>query len=299
MKYTKPPLSYEEQADQLLHRGLVAEREQLIATLKSVNYYRLSGYWYLYRNPNHTFKPGTKLSQIWNLYTFDRQLRLLVLDAIERVEIHVRSQLAYHLAQNTGPFGYLEEKNLPNINSDEHRELLSTLRQEYHKSKESFVTHFKEKYGNEHDLLPIWMVTEIMTLGSVLTLFRGVRTDIKKSMGKSFNIDEGVLKSWLRSLNASRNICAHHGRLWNRELGYKPKIPKKDPRWHRPVAVFNNRIFVILTILKYLLNYIAPQSKWSLRLENLLQSYPDIPRGPMGFSDNWQECPIWQGVPKE
>ena len=91
--YTKPPLTYIEQANLLLSRGLIADKNDLIKKLKAVSYYRLSGYWHPFRNPNDTFKPGTTLEEIWKRYTFDRQLRLLVIDAIERVEVSERKDL--------------------------------------------------------------------------------------------------------------------------------------------------------------------------------------------------------------
>ena len=81
MRYTKPPLTFEQQADQLLTRGLVTEREILIARLSEVNYYRLSGYWYPFRKPDaDAFEPDTTLDLIWDRYVFDRQLRVLVMD---------------------------------------------------------------------------------------------------------------------------------------------------------------------------------------------------------------------------
>lgn len=90
-----------------------------------------------------------------------------------------------------------------------------------------------------------------------------------------------------------RNICAHHGRLWNRELGYKPMIPARDMSWHDPVRVENNRIFGVLAILKYLLSDIAPNSQWTTRLRELLAEYPEIPLAQMGFPGDWLLCPIW------
>jgi abortive infection bacteriophage resistance protein len=44
MEYAKKPTTFEEQADKLLSRGLVADREELLQRLKAVSYYRLSGY---------------------------------------------------------------------------------------------------------------------------------------------------------------------------------------------------------------------------------------------------------------
>ena len=96
MKYAKPPLTLEQQADQLLPRGMVGDRDVMIARLRSVSYYRLSGYWFPFRNADDSFKPGTSFEAVWNRYVFDRRLRLLVMDAIERIEVAVRSQLAHH-----------------------------------------------------------------------------------------------------------------------------------------------------------------------------------------------------------
>ena len=119
MEYQKPWLSYEQQADRLEERGLAFDRADLVAHLADVGYYRLSGYWYIYKqNPgsdDESFAPGTSFEKVWDLYTFDRQLRLITLDAIERVEVYMRTQLAYRLAETAGPFGYLDRSTLPNM----------------------------------------------------------------------------------------------------------------------------------------------------------------------------------------
>ncbi len=83
MKYTKPALSFPQQADLLIGRGLVADRAELIQRLSSVSYYRLSAYWYTFRilgDPDDKLIAGTTLATVWKRYVFDRQLRLLVSD---------------------------------------------------------------------------------------------------------------------------------------------------------------------------------------------------------------------------
>ena len=297
MRYEKPPLTFSQQADLLIDRGLIADKATLIERLKAVSYYRLSGYWHPFRNTDNSFKTGTTLEKIWKRYTFDRQLRLFVIDAIERAEISIRTSLIYHLSHAHGPFAYTEHTCLPNITSETHDDFLKKITNETEHSQEVFVIHFKDKYGDYHSRLPLWMVSEVMTFGMLLTLFRGVATSIKQTIAGEYKISDRVLESWLRALNGVRNICAHHGRLWNRELGYKPMIPKrnKHPEWHEPVDISNNRVFAILTILKYFMNLIAPQSKWTERFEHLLIEYPEIPLLPMGFPTNWRECSIWKG----
>ena len=108
MKYTKSPLTLEQQADLLLSRGMLGDRALMIDRLAVVNYYRLSGYWHPFRKQgDDAFRPGTTFEAVWDRYVFDRHLRLLVMDAIERIEVAVRTQLAYSLAHRQGdPFAY-------------------------------------------------------------------------------------------------------------------------------------------------------------------------------------------------
>ena len=289
----KPALTYEQQATQLMNRGLVCEADELIARLKSVSYFRLSGYWLPFRQDDDSFVEGTTLAAIWRRYTFDRHLRLLVLDAIERVEVCVRTELVYQLAHRQGPFGYRVAANLPGLKPDEHIEFIEQLTGEYSRSRERFIEHFKQTYGNVHTLPPYWMITELMAFGTLQRLYRGSPNNVKRIIAERFDVSSVVMESWLGTLSTIRNICAHHGRLWNRELGHKPKIPQKDPRWHDPVEVLGNRVFGVLTILRYLLDDVAPQSQWSIRLSELHQHYPDVPRGQMGYPDDWPDCRIW------
>lgn len=145
MKYSKPPLSYDALADLLIQRGLVSDKKILVNRLKSVSYYRLSGYWYHFRNPDDTFKPGTSFDKVWSRYTFDRRLRLLVLDAIERIEISLRTSLSHEFSHFYGAFGYLEPKNLPNLSGKEHSDFMQKIVDEASRSTEAFVKHFKTK----------------------------------------------------------------------------------------------------------------------------------------------------------
>lgn len=294
MEYTKPALTHEQQADQLIDRGMECDRDELIRCLKSVSYYRLSGYWFPFRNEDSSFKEGTTLTKVWRRYAFDRRLRLLVLDAIERVEICVRSELVYRLAHEQGAFGYLDKANMPGLGADEYATFIKRLTDEYEGSHEQFIDHFRATYADSHSLPPYWMITELMAFGSLLRLFRGSPQSVKREIADRFGVNAKVMESWLKTLNIIRNICAHHGRLWNRELGFKPMVPNKDAKWHEPVAVTNNRIFGVLTILKCMLDDVAPQSGWTDRLLTLLDDYSDLPRDRMGFPDDWRECPIWK-----
>lgn len=296
MKYAKPPLSLEQQADQLLRRGMDGDRDLMIARLQSVSYYRLSGYWHPFRNTDDSFKLGTSFDTVWNRYVFDRRLRLLVMDAIERIEVAVRSQLAHHHSLHYGPFAYVTDPGtLPKLTAAERQAFLAHIKEETNRSHETFAKHFRKKYGDFHCHLPVWMASEVMAFGSVLSFFKGAHRKEKRPVADAFGLPDAVFGSWLLTLNMVRNICAHHSRLWNRELGVKPMIPLAAdyPDWHKPVCIRNNRVFAVLTMCRWCLHRIAPQSRWADRLRGLLRASPEIPLDAMGIPANWEACPIW------
>ncbi len=296
MKYSKPPLSFQQQADLLLARGMQGDRATMMSRLAVVNYYRLSGYWHPFRNPGEdTFRPNTTFEAVWQRYAFDRHLRLLVMDAVERIEVAVRTRLSYSLAHQSGdPFAYATDPAaMPGLSADNRLRFLEALNEQAAHSKETFADHFRKKYGDQHAYMPVWMAAEVMTFGNMLTLFRGVHPDIRREVAAVFGVHDVVLGSWLLALNTVRNICAHHGRLWNRVLGTKPMIPRKVQAWHTPVPIIGDRIFAVLTICKYCLDRIAPQSRWPDRWRELLAAYPYVPRGSMGIPSKWELCPIW------
>ncbi len=270
MNYTKPALTFEQQADQLISRGMSGDRSLIISRLTSVNYYRLSAYWVPFRNPGtEMFANGTSIESVWDRYVFDRRLRLLTMDAIERIEIAVRTHLAYEHAHNHGAFGYATDPaSLPKLVGNERAEFLRHVCGESARSRERFVAHFRGKYGANHAYLPVWTATEIMAFGTILSFFRGASHRVKKNVASVFGVPQKVFDSWLLTMNVIRNICAHHARLRNRELGVKPLIPFRGdyPDWHTPFTLQNNRVFAILTICRHCVRQVAPQSSWDARV---------------------------------
>lgn len=233
------------------------------------------------------------------IYIFDRQLRIITLDAIERFEISFKTNLAYYFAHEYGAFGYLSKDNLPKMDALNYKKFLSKVSTETRRSKnkEMFVEHFFEKY-NEHQNLPVWMLIEIISFGSVLNFYKGIEPTLKRKIADRYKIPYKVLTSWLTAINGVRNFCAHHSRLWNRTLSYKPVLLRinKHPEWHE-VYIDNSRFFSILTILKYLMKCIAPQSGWEFRLKDLLLSEKyDVPLYQMGVPDDWRESKLWKDI---
>jgi len=299
MKYEKPPLSFEQQAELLFSRGLLADREQLIRRLRATSYFRLSGYLYPYRVPeSDLFQPGTTLDHIWKLYSFDQRLRTLLLDVIEAIEVYVRTQLAYQFAHDFGPFAYNIPANLPNLDRGPFTHWQTKLESQVQRSLESreeFLVHFFDTYGDEHTRPPIWTLVELIDFGTTLTFFRGVNDDIKKRIAAELGFPDAVVWSWLLTLNTIRNRCAHHSRLWNWELGNPVRVPKarKYPDWHQPFLK-NDRIGIVLTICRQLLNRISPSNHWSSRVFHLFEEFPDQPVEQMGLPVDWKDHPLWK-----
>lgn len=296
MKYAKTAMTFDQQADLLISRRMLGDRAKMIDRLSSVNYYRLSGYWYPFKLAGtNNFAPGTSFEMIWDRYVFDRQLRLLVMDAIERIEVYVRARLSNALAlADSDPFAYINNPALfagsaRKVRSDH----IAKLIRDYGSNRIEFVKHFCDKYGDSHPALPIWMAVETMTFGTMRELFGLSTPAVKKSVIAPFGVHETVMGSWLETLNIVRNMAAHHGRLWNRTMGLRPKIPAKDAQWHSPVEITNDRMFGVLSICRYCLRRIAPQSRWQQRLETLFAANPNIPIDRLGFPSNWKLSPIW------
>lgn len=130
--YAKPALTHQEMVDQLLRRGLdVPERERALRYLQHIGYYRLSPYMIPYqsRDGSHRFQAGATFDDVLSLYVFDRKLRLLVLDAVERVEVAARAGLTDVMSAETGnPHWYLD----PSLFRDplNHRRLCDEVRRE-------------------------------------------------------------------------------------------------------------------------------------------------------------------------
>lgn len=303
-QYNKPALSFEDQLSLLEQRGmLISDRASALIKLKNIGYYRLSGYWYPFRFRDntlvtHNFVPNTSFESIISLYEFDRKLRSFVLDAIERIEVSVRTQVTYHMSHKYGAFAHADANNFhPKF---DHRTWLYNLQKETKRSKEEFIRHYRAKYSG-FPCLPIWMVTEVMSFGSLSYFYAGLNNnqklgvEDKKSIASYYNVHHKRLGDWLHMLTYIRNVCAHHSRLWNREFAIKPD-KSNDPNWQPPITPRNDRLFYILLILRFLLKQMNKGDHWANEITSLIQPIASNPnsRIAMGLPENWKDHPIWK-----
>jgi abortive infection bacteriophage resistance protein len=158
----------------------------------------------------------------------DKRLRLLILDVIERIEIALRVQITLELGK-LGSHAHRDRNALhPNFQrqaggslESHHQKWLRLHDDAFARSKEEFAKHFKFKYAGE--LPPIWIAAELWDFGAMSVLFSGMRKEGQLLIAQSSGVPTfQVMETWLRALNVTRNICAHHCRLWNKPNAVQP-----------------------------------------------------------------------------
>lgn len=191
--YRKPALAFRDQVTLLARRGLRVEDEEAAASmLERVSYYRLSAYWHPFKTGDAGFELGSTFEEAVRLYEFDRRVRLLVMDAIERFEVHLRTTLSYEIAHLGGPFSHEDPAAFqPKF---AHDKWVADLHKETVRAKEKFTDHFKCKYRG-FPVLPVWMATEVMSFGSLSMLFRGLRPPVRQGVARRFAMHDNVLES--------------------------------------------------------------------------------------------------------
>lgn len=298
MKYTKPPLPIARQIQILKDRGLIInDEERAYRYLSFISFYRLRAYTYPYQNntkPDHPFYPDISFDQILQTYLFDRKLRLLVFDAIERIEIALRTQIIYQYAISHGSHWY-ENRNLYRKKYYFDRDL-NLIDKELKRSNEVFIKHYKNTYS-EPARPPVWMTFETISMGLLSKIYENLQlSPEKKKIARMFGLGHPkVLESWMHSLSVIRNICAHHGRLWNREIPASMKFPKNpNGVWLKNNDFSKGKMYMALSSILFFLNTIIPNNHFKDKLNNLINTYPDIPLAKMGFPENWENEQLWK-----
>lgn len=316
MHYQKPWLSLEEQVQKLAGRGLdIGDTSQAMEEIYRVGYYRLTGYLHPFRQNIvetsddgttsitllNSYEPGTTLDQVIALVDYDRRLRLLMLDAVERIEISVRMRIGYTLGKRS-PFAHLDsvtfEENF--VRRYKHGAWVAKAQQSHQRSHELFVQHFDNTYDGQ---LPIWALTELLELGQLAVLYSGFQREIATELAHSYRVPSKTLfRSWLASINDVRNFSAHHARLFNRKLVHAPKRPQAGT-----IALLEHLrepgsskdgfgLYNVAAIMAYLLYNIEPDTTWPRQLMELVDQFPiaeHIGIESMGFPPHWKDLDLW------
>ncbi len=268
--------------------------------LRHVSYYRLSAYWLYFEYPKNAgglrFRSGTTFEDVTGLYDFDRNLRRIVMRGTEHVEVALRGSWAYQLAHSGGPHAYLNKSLYQN-----RREFGSSrkkLRDAVLRSAETYIAHYRTKYSSP-SLPPVWMVAEMMSFGQLSRWYSNLRDRaLRNRIAAPLGLPETVLVPLVRHVTDMRNICAHHGRLWNRGFLHPPKLAQKPNDLHAsldlrsfqaPAKLYNG-----LTTIAHVIRTVAPNSTWSADVGNLVSTNPTADLASMGFPSDWRTRPLWK-----
>lgn len=293
---------------------IVSDPQKAHDYLSKIGYYRLSAYWHPFRKTDDTvtpskpldeFKDETDFHTIVDLYVFDKKLRLLLMDLIERIEIALRSEVAIQMGPQS-PWAHRDATMLdksfssrisPGKSTTGHSTWVSRLDERAATSKEPFAVHFRNEYPGSP--MPIWMAVELLEFGALSHLLSGMRTgDVRPIAGHYAIPRPELLKSWVRALCGVRNICAHHGRLWNKPIFDEPKppFPTEIPALDHVSASSRQRVYGTIAVGRYLLKAINPGTQWHNRLKVLAANFPvskHISLSTAGFPPQWQQLPLW------
>jgi abortive infection bacteriophage resistance protein len=298
MNYSKPAVSISDQITKLKNRGLTFNNEtKAVSYLSNISYYRLRAYTYPFQDnldPDHPFIIPISFEEIISLYIFDRKFRLLVMDAIEKIEVSMRTQIIYQWAMIHGSHWHHDNSLFRDttkfINNNER------LKQEVSRSKEDFISHYTSKYTNPSEP-PCWMSLEVSSLGLLSVIFNNLKLGTeKRKVATYYGLnDVSILENWMHSFNGIRNICAHHGRLWNRRLTTHLKLPKRpNNQFIQSKTVLPYKVYGPLCCMKYILDIISPTHSFHKDLKKLLLEYPLAKPKEMGFPDFWEKEIFWQ-----
>ena len=327
--YAKPFLTVPEQIRRLRGRGMdCGDDAYAAAVLQRYGYYRLSGYWHLYRKrpappaPRFddegreirldTFVPGTGLAHVVSLYEFDHELRMRLSDILSTIETAFRFFIGHRLGRldafaHRHPWALgatrLEDPSEP---TSAYNEWLEEYDRHEKRARGDFVVHFRQQYGPH---LPIWVATEVMSFGVLSSLYGLMLQSDQEILAARFQVhtadgrgDRGALGNWLNDLRNVRNICAHYGRLWNRAFDVTIAAPGKAQRnADDPLAPLahegtNNRLYGVLLVMRHLMLSIVPERADVVDVADFIDEQSrtvGFSMEQLGFPGDWRSKPIW------
>ncbi|MBL1225830.1 Abi family protein [Enterococcus sp. BWR-S5] len=283
--YNKPATTYDEQIELLKKRNLVIEDENTAKKyLKSIGYFRLSGYWLTLCKSKDNFKNGASFNQIINIYDTDAELKKLLFGLLEDIEINYRTIISHAFAFHYSPVDHYNKQNF--VKEDWYDRWAATFEESVKraiKRNELFVKHYNQKYEK---IFPIWTALEMSSFGDLSKFYNNLKPDMKKIIAKeTIGFSSIYLENWLYVLSVIRNMCGHNSRLYDRRLNIKPKLTKKEI-----TKISNSSLFSVLVICR---KVSLQEGSWQSFYENILrirnENRDGIDWKLYGFPENWKE----------
>ena len=308
-------MSIKTQVAKLKKRGLIIDDENLAGEyLMNISYYRLRAYTYPFQNntnldEDHKFiQKDIHFKDIVDLYCFDRRLRSLIFNAVEKIEVAVRTKIIQIYSESTGDSHWFEDETLFKDDSKwidgekifAYDTLLDDILREVNRNNEDFIKHYKNKYSTP-ETPPAWMTLEVISFGTLSRLYELLKKDNnKKEIAKQFGLNKiDILENWLHALSNLRNCCAHHSRVWNRRFVINLMLPNNTNRLfldrESSATIRKNKLFAHLCCVKYILDIISPNNNFYKNLKDLIANDGKLlSLKEMGFPENWRYIGVWK-----
>lgn len=297
--YESEAYSHDDIISLLKSQGLIIDDEKRVRhILTNVSYTRLKNYLMALTEEGkpRRFKPGASFEQAYALYGFDRRLRELIFHEMEKIEISIRTHIAY--ASNGSEKGYWYTNPAHFKTPKSHGHLMRHIMQELERSDNEAVLNFRKKYKN--DFPPSWVAFEALSMGTLTRIYEGMNDDtMRRRISDYYGLSPEVFTSWIRHLVAIRNSCAHHNRVWNSPPPVRAVIPVSTAH---PFPAMREQdkehIYFTLCIIKYLQNTVKPANTFAGRLKTLIGNFKVIKPTAMGFPPGWESSSFWQDLPE-
>ena len=174
----KKAYTIEQQIARLKSNGMTFDNEEKAKEiLLDVGYYRLGFYSFPYEikfpcleHRDHKLKPGTTFKSVYDLYEFDTRLRRILLNALDRIEVNIRTKLIYNISLRyiDDPCWFVNRKYVTSkFVNDFEEQVYSALR------KNPIIQHHHANHSGIY--APAWKTIEFMTIGNIITLYDSLK----------------------------------------------------------------------------------------------------------------------------
>lgn len=287
---------------------MTVEANSALTYLRQVGGYRMKGYWYQWLDPcSKTFRPDTHFDRVIERYEFDRELRRITGDALERIELMLRTSISNVMSKHGGPHWFNDPsfftmpQRATGTAANKHRDQRQkTWRErlavevEQQRPHKPFIKHYRETF-DEPALPPSWALSECLSFGSWSVMYPTLKHPThRKEISRRFRVEDPVVfASWLHAFSVMRNTVFHHGRLVGSLTSVTPKsYHKQDLRFNAARA---RTFFATATVINYACQSISHGTCWKTELEALFDKYSEIPiESLLGFPSNWSTAPGWR-----
>lgn len=275
------PLTYDALLQHLKSKNLlVADDERVKKYLLTIGYTRFKSYFKMFCNQQGIFENDFSFDDLLNIYVFDRKLRALFIEALERIELAIRNSIVDIVSVNTHDAYFIYNAN--NFNNG-----YSGI---FAKVRDNVWYQTDKKVDINSSKICCWDIVKHLTFGCLSTFYDELKGNIRQDVADSFNLKNKVMSSWLLSLSASRNICAHYSLLWSRIFSIKPMNLKRDKELIIDFGTASDKLYAQFYVISYFMLQISPTTSWIKRVYDLIDEYCHkthfISYDIMGFPDN-------------